>query len=543
MYTLLIVDDQPDLVTDISTMIPWKEIGIETIYPAYSAQEALEIVQVNPVDIVITDIRMPGMSGLELIEQIRATWSKIKCILLTGYDDFNYAKQALKCQASDYLLKPVEDRELIHAVNTAIRQIEEEWLHISSAKQAHRSLQEHLPLLRSHLLQDLLQGTTLNFEDISDKLKQFELPFHAESEICLMLIRKDDFDRYSIKDIDLLEFSICNITEELFGDLFHLWYGKDNHEYLIFVIGLKKEIAESTQQEEKHRELLERKVIQLQHYVNLYMKGSISVLISSFGALYWSMQELYEISLNNYRQYIGRDSGLLVTSIPTLQVRDGASTLQSLYALPSIAHLLEAGQWSKLEQKLESIFSELTQKWNDSHEHIMETYFVIVSSIIYSAHKGKYWLSQIMRGEYETFVNGPHFHTTAQLKEWTQRVIEKYKLEIANEVNDSRSGIVKQVHEYATANLSEATLQSIASYVYLNPSYLSKIYKVETGEGISEYLTRLKMERAAQRLSNTNEKIYEISTDLGYSKTSYFIKLFKENFGITPQEYRNSCER
>lgn len=93
MYQLLIVDDQPDLVEDLASNLPWDTVGIETVYQANSGQEALEIMNTTPIDIVITDIHMPGLSGLDLMEQIRASWSNVKCILLSGYNDFEYAKK------------------------------------------------------------------------------------------------------------------------------------------------------------------------------------------------------------------------------------------------------------------------------------------------------------------------------------------------------------------------------------------------------------------------------------------------------------------
>lgn len=126
MYRLLIVDDQPDLVDDLAETLPWRELGIEAVYRAYSAHEALDIVRTNPVDVVVTDIRMPGMSGLDLMREIRRSWKNIRCILLSGYSDFEYARSGIRHQADDYLLKPVEDDQLLEAVRRALRQLDEQ---------------------------------------------------------------------------------------------------------------------------------------------------------------------------------------------------------------------------------------------------------------------------------------------------------------------------------------------------------------------------------------------------------------------------------
>ncbi|MGO4375817.1 helix-turn-helix domain-containing protein, partial [Paenibacillus sp. MCAF20] len=122
---------------------------------------------------------------------------------------------------------------------------------------------------------------------------------------------------------------------------------------------------------------------------------------------------------------------------------------------------------------------------------------------------------------------------------WTEDVLGAYRSQMSSKNRDSRSGIVQKVQEYVSNHLEDASLQTIAANVYLNPSYLSKVYKLETGEGISDYLSRLKMEKAAHLLRSSNEKIYEIAAKIGYLKTSYFIKVFKDRYGITPQEFRD----
>src|SRR5690606_14808348 len=113
MLQLLLVDDEPYVVEDLFVTIPWESLNIEHVHLAYSAMEALDILKQHPIDIVVTDINMPEISGLELIQTIRKDWSHIKCVLLTGYAEFDYAKQAISQNVSDYLLKPITDEDFI----------------------------------------------------------------------------------------------------------------------------------------------------------------------------------------------------------------------------------------------------------------------------------------------------------------------------------------------------------------------------------------------------------------------------------------------
>lgn len=604
MHQLLIVDDQPDLVDDLAEMLPWQEIGIGQVHKAYSAQEALEFVQAHPIDVVITDIRMPGMTGLELIKRIRMSWKNIKCILLSGYDDFEYAKQGIQHQANDYLLKPVEDKELLESVKKALMQIDEQWQEITSIQNVQHTLRENIPILQNHLLFDLLQGRGKAKADLADKLKTLNIAIRINQPVNLILLRiEEDLQLKFREDTNLLDYAVFNIAEEIFCDDFELWYCKDAYGYAVMLIQHKrlaaaknqgvpglsggkhedklhaiyeKQVAQppslhvqeaeirqlgeqedeldplSVQQEDELRHLgehhlmnhIERKAAQLQHYVKAYLKGTVSLLINKPGLFPEDIHHLYNDSLFSFRQHIGSERELLVIQHKEhqrkAQQRSEANSLAILHEPPSLIHLLEVGQWEMLQAKLDDVFTELEAAWGDSHEHILETYFTIVSSLIYSIHKSKRWIANILGEDFDTLVTGAQFHTIGQLRDWTFRVIQKYKDDMHSEMQDSRSNIVKQVQQFVSEHLATATLQLIAAHVYLNPSYLSKIYKMETGEGISEYVYRLKMDRAAHLLRTTNEKIYEIAASLGYIKTSYFIKLFKDKYGMTPQEYRDS---
>ncbi|MHA6485191.1 response regulator [Paenibacillus sp. strain BS8-2] len=534
MYQLLIVDDQPDLVEDLATMLPWEEIGIGSVFQAGSGTEALSIMKETPIDIVISDIRMPGISGLDLIETIRTQWSHVKCILLSGYNDFEYAQRALKSQASDYLLKPVDDDELLQSVRFAIASLENRWLEVSSHQSAIATLRDNLPIVRGHLLGDLLNGKRYNAQEWQHKLDMLELGIRPESPVCMMLLRMEDyFVSHSETDNSLFEYAICNIAEEIFADSFKLWYMRDDYGYCVFLI-FPKDNADVL-------DLLavEQRMSHLQHYVKLYLKGTVSLAASRDVRFPVDISAIYEELLNSFRQRIGNERDFFYTLKEGHETSE-ASSLSQLYQPPLLHHLLEAGQWDAAEDKLLAIFAELEHKWGDSHEHILETYFSIISSLSYSVHKNKLWLSDIMGQEFNQLLNGPHFHTIRQLQVWTTEIIGGFRANISGRAQDSRSVIIQKVQEYASSNLDTASLQSIAEHVYLNPSYLSKVYKLETGEGISDYLSRLKMEKAAHALRSSPNKIYEIAAMVGYQKTSYFIKVFKERYGVTPQEFRDS---
>ncbi|MFC6334087.1 response regulator [Paenibacillus septentrionalis] len=536
MYQLLIVDDQPDLVEDLATNIAWNSIGISNVYQAYSASEALDVMNMTQIDILITDIRMPGTSGLDLIESIRKSWNHVKCILLSGYNDFEYAQRALHVQASDYLLKPVEDSELLSAVKKAITELEQHWREISSHQNALESIKANLPILRSHLLKELLQKP-LPQEQLQKQLTMVELTIEWDTPCYMMLLRMEDyFYEQSDADSSLLEYAICNMAEELFSDCAKLWVVKDNYGYYVFLILPAKSAANGMLQPDA----IEQKAAQLQHYVKLYLKGTISLVLGQQLSFPNYVTDCYEQLLGSIRQRIGSERDFLLTlrkSQPMSQLE--SDSLTQLYTPPQLNHLLEVGQWEAIESKLLMIYEELEEKRGDSYEHILEAYYAIVSALSYAIHKNKLSMTECLGSDFNQMLAGPSFHTIVQLRTWVSDALKAYRQAITSRTQVSRTGIVQKVQEYAAQHLADASLQSIADHVFLNASYLSKVYKLETGEGISEYVSRLRLETAAHMLRTTSEKIYEISSKVGYSKTSYFIKVFKERYGVTPQEFRD----
>lgn len=544
MYQILLVDDEVSVVDTLYATLPWEDMGVETVHKAYSGQEALDMLNIHPIDIIITDIRMPEMSGIELSETIRKRWKHKDVIFLTGHSDFTYAKHAIHIQAADYILKPIANEDLIRVIQGVIERRELNQEQTETFQKAVETLQANLPLLRASLLSELLQGRVYTEELLKKKLEMVGLSSDwINGAVALMLVRTEegfmDLNPYSKS---LLKYSVTNIADENFEPYFQLWHGEDSHEYMIVLARPNPEtigaVLGSSLDDKSTSRLLEKLALEWQKNVKAYIKGSISVVISSFGLFPQELPVLYDRCMTGFRKQIGKEQELLfvLPEVPTLSGETYAT--KGIYEPPMLHHMLENGKWDEAEQKLASIFDQLQEDGPQAAESMLVVYLTVASALSYSIHRNAISFDDVLQKELSRMLQ--QFRSKDQLHTWVTDMCRLIRSNSEQEQNHSRSSLVNQVQQYIKNNLTQdVSLQAIADHVKLHPAYLSRIYKTETGEGVSDFLYRYRMEEAARLLTKSELKIYKITELLGYQYTPYFIKVFKQYFGITPQEYRN----
>ncbi|CAG7616441.1 Regulator of RpoS [Paenibacillus solanacearum] len=536
MIQLLLVDDEPVILEDLAQY--FQHISeVEHVYTAASGQEAVGLLQRQQIDIVVTDIRMPGMSGIELCEYVDRSDTGTLCILLSGYAEFEYAQQALKTKAAAYLLKPVKKDELLLTVRQAAEALRQKREVEAASRKAQQTLRTHLLQLQAALLRELLGARKASASQLIEDMGKLDIPFAVGEQAAVILLRIEnrflDYDEHSIS---LFEFAIVNIAEELFGEHFHMWVCKDDNQYLAL-------LAQPRQQPEdggSARKLLERNVRELQSSVTQYLQGHISAAMSDFHAFPESVSKSYPKVLALLRKLPESEQSYMLRlwdQPPATPQR----SLQRMYEPPTVLQLMEAGRWNDAEARLSYMMDELALSGMDTAENMSELFYYLSNAFTYMVHASGLQLSDVLEGQYGRPFHPTMFRSVRQLHEWALELLRKMEERARKGAQEHHGAFVKQVHQYIEQHLSEdVTLQAISEHVRLHPTYISAMYKQETGENLSEYIYRFRMDKAAYLLRNTNAKIYEIAAQIGYQYTPYFTKLFKSYYGVSPQEYRRA---
>ncbi|GGF86067.1 hypothetical protein GCM10010912_34210 [Paenibacillus albidus] len=546
MFQVLIVDDEESVVDGVAATLPCERLEISTIHKALSASEALAVVLNHPVDLLITDIRMPGMSGLELLTRMQETSKSTKCILLTGHADFNYAKQAIQGGAINYLLKPVDDEELIGAVEQALAAIRQEWQSVVSRRRTERTLKENLPVLRRNLLLELVQRKRLSEEVLESRLQTLELPIAREDRVALVMVRLEEpFIQYDDYNLLLMEYAVTNIADEVLGEHYAVWSCRDPHGYLLLALKplagrnlVPEQATAAAKQLEDEAGKLARLVQLVQNFVQVTLKGGISVAGGEWGIFPAVLADAYEEGLLAFRRHIGGGFSLIQrqASLTNRPIR----TLYHLYEPPSLTDLLEGGRWGDFREKVEQVFAELEERFAGSGQHALEAYWAIAGALAYITHKSGYGLFDLVSGG-QDLLSCDTFRSIGQMHGRTLELIDTVQSELEGDAEHAHAAVIRRIRSYIEDHLAEdVSLQAIAKEVFLHPVYLSQLYKNVTGESLSDFVLRLRMEKAAFQIKHSRKKVYEVAECAGYHHVPYFIKVFKKYYGMTPQEYRDA---
>lgn len=519
MHKVLVIDDEPLIRTGLKQIIPWEKYGFTICGLAKNGKEAIVQYDLLQPDLIITDINMPDMNGLELIQYLRLERnSSIQMVVLSGYKEFEYAKQAMKYNVNCYLLKPVDEDELIEVISKIKTDIE-----------AEKSQQEKLRNYQSAAIKEifiqLLQGTASE-DEISEILKHY--PVLAKGNYCYCVIR-------------MLEKT--DIPPSVTADK-----GRQNASQIIKRILLPESFPLIIDEpDEKCGLLLYSDVFMkhgsLQSYVEAFRRKMEEQFPSSFfitigrevGTLA-EIQESYRTAViaQDYYLYKGANTVLYYEAIAPFVHQSAYDHVESFDSLLTAA---ENNQDEKIPMLIESLIADLkTVTPSPSWVKLTLIDAIMKTQKILDSYGGK----KEIAADYCYILEHQFYQLTfKEIGELLHKFYQDYRTAISNLRSKNKQGIIAEITSYIDQNLqNNITLKSIAGKFYMNPAYLGQLFRKKLGISFNEYIHKHRIDAAKHMLLNSNSKIYEVAKAVGYHDPNYFISRFMKEVDMTPTEFR-----
>lgn len=504
MYDILIVDDEKIERNGIRFLLKQFGLGLN-VHEANNGAKALEFLENHKVDILLTDVKMPFMDGIELCSEIRKKGWDMKILIFSGYSEFEYARMAVKLGVAEYILKPIDPNEFELIIKKVLHELDEEKLENTKLETSKQYMIEHILYL-------LVNGTSLA-EIQSNFAALLELDFLRDYKKMMLIETNSDF------------------------------FGKKGTD---FVDTLVNEVSAKFQ------------------YLNLNLQQSLLIFTEEVNSLYDIAYHIHDVMKVKYQE-----TGYIAIGSEIGQADELCEKLEELERLMEnkfyVTNTYVFGTQEEADASMmfpsqdDSLMKQMHQdiKMKDIsslEEHIEQLCAKYQNNIGFSQIYIKFIFSNLLKDIYDNIPNNTESQLNKEIDVLYQSTdFASVKAIISRNV-ELLKGVFKQnpqmyhreieyIKQYIYDNYDkELGVEQLADKVSLAPSYLSHIFKKETGQNLSKFIKAYRMEMAKKMLEETHDKIVTISYAVGYVNVSYFCQSFREYFGVSPQKYRTQGE-
>jgi len=516
MYKVLLADDERIILDGISSMIDWAQHRTVLVGLAQNGIDAYEQIVRHAPDIVISDIRMPGMDGLELVAKTHASHPRTRFIILSGFGEFDYANRAMQYGVKHYLLKPTNETRIAQALEKIVAELDRESSREAFLQNMKLRLQKMMPHVKEQVLKEFVTNKTYGSRDWDDYRSLFQFEFDVRVRLILFQIEGEaEYEHL---------FAVKNIAEDI---LEKTLLGTTIGSHVLVLI-----------EDPDDPDALYRRLGDIRATFAQYYKMDVTIALSSPGEIVRA-RSLYQETLQclNYRFYL--DEGGIITSKDTFSsAQPSQGTLD--FDEDRLLMPVRSGHLEEAEQALDSFFDALKRAQLD----IGMTKSYAIQLFIALTRLGD---PQRMNEHYKQIPQLVEMNTLQAMKDFLGQTVRDIAKRNYEQNVVKHTSIVRKVLDIIDQQLGNAnlSLNFVASeMLYMNADYLGKLFKKETGEKFSNYVMKARMKRATEMIAEQPDiKIFELAERLGFGDNpQYFSQVFKKQIGCTPSEYMKQSD-
>ncbi|MEG0688748.1 MAG: response regulator [Hungatella sp.] len=535
LYRIILVDDEEEVRKGIIRKINWEDAGFQVVGDAENGEDALEKIEILEPDVVLTDIRMPYMDGLLLTEKIRQQYPAIKVLIFSGFDDFEYAKRAIKLNVTEYILKPVNVEELTLILKRIKHNLDEEIEQKRDVNLLRESYKNSLPIIREHFLNDLVQGNCPP-DLIEEKLREYQIPIADAKKWVVVAIdveTESDHDSNSFslhEEQELIPISVKQLIEEKMREYYRFMILNASTEMiaLIAIDGTNTQTG----------------LIAVLGGICKEIKRILEVTVTM--GIGHSCTDIRDISQSfksarnalGYQAIIGSGSTIYINDVEPIHYG------KLLFDIKEESELIAAIKFGPLE-KIENVVKAIVNRMDDAKVHTRQyqAYSMsVINCIIRLTQQYDLNLPDVLGNE-ESYLDIPR---TIQKRDEFYQWLLTSSLSIHHAINEERDNtnqnMIRQAKQYILDHYPDPDLsvEMICRELHMSPAYFSTMFKKITGQAYIAYLTEVRLNKAVELLNTTEDKTYIIASKVGYQEQNYFSYVFKKQFGISPTKYRGA---
>lgn len=527
LYKVMIIDDEEEVREAIQQTLPWEELGFEVAETAENGEDALEKSETVMPDVVLTDIQMPFMDGLTFCRKLKEKLANVKIIIFSGYDEFEYAKEAIKLEAEEYLLKPV-DKEEVKKVFLRLKSVlDEEMDQKKNLAKLQKYYEESAPLLQEQFLMGILfhRLSETEFTEYSGLYGSLQ----EEGTYAVMVLNAihPPTDEENSMTQRLLPLSIKTIAAE---DL-----EKNFVCHMVNYLGTVIVIVQMSEHNSIHEVLLSAQRIcnEGKRVLGINLCAGVGRSYSRISRLHISYEEAK--TAQEYSTFLGKNQ---VIYIEDVENGERETDLVDERRMDDIIHEIKVGSEEKLREVIQSLFQEISAMNSPLLQMRLSCTEVIVRLVRLCK---MYQLKGDLVTRMEEVLNGAARGTSlAAVREQLETLCLELQERIREEQKGSSRILAEKAVEYIRRNYqdSSCSVEKVCHYIGVSAAYFALIFKKELGTSFLSYLTKVRMEQAVALLTTTQEKAYMIAGMVGYDEPNYFSYAFKKYYGVSPIRYR-----
>ena len=519
MYNLLLADDDAITRRGLQSLKIWEKLGIRIIETVSDGLEALDALARLPVDILLTDVKMPRMDGLKLAEEAHRLYPYLSIVFVSGYDDVDYIRQALRLQAIDYILKPISPAELEQCFTQVLSRISEQKVHQAEVQKLLDSYKAGMSFIEENLLGILVTSDTIPEQQLQSVVKALN-PSKADSIYFPVAVRTRFPDFPQQDTLSLLGDNIrCFVLDRNKGQFIVLFY--PDH---------RTSSAERKSLASKLRDSI--KATGAQRCICAYSDQDGSV---------WDIRALCANARSILDNSFCCPDGSVISNVDRLSTGSALPPRTGI-AVEELERLVLSEKPDQLTQYIIQLFSDL-KKTNFQNPGDFLPYLTPILQALDDLIRRRFTVEDDYPSSITALVNRlSDAFCLDDMRMTLLRHCEEIQDTLRSRPDSETALRINRVKQYILAHYSEnLTLETIARQINLAPTYLCLLFREKTGQTMNAYITETRMEKARALLADLNLKLFDVSSAVGYPNPSYFTRLFRKHTGMTPTEYRNRC--